>query len=419
MKEAGGEGLLLIGTHNRVIGGEYSDCSNGSGVQASGKYLLVDSVIANNNDGSSISVHGENVKVTNCTVIGGGAVAGTNGINMGHAGDPVTNSVISGNTIKDWGGANGIRCNSSSTNVIIADNVVTGMTRVSSAGIGVGDGSTEITINGNRVKNCVIGLAPSSVTSVISNNTVEQCTSNGISMSSGVGNIISNNIVKNGDAYGVYLNSASTNNIVTGNQIFDDQAVATQTRGVVCDGGPKTITGASKANPCVITAVSHVLTTGTRVVINNVAGMVELNDTVYTITVLTGNTLSLDGIDSSAFTLYTSGGTITPLFNLITNNYIHGHTAASLNISNLSQDVHSNRVSILDPLIVPTTLSTGAGNVVVTNENIVFGSRITLVPTSANALLRDYFIASQGFNTCTITANASGGASDTINVIIN
>lgn len=69
------------------------------------------------------------------------------------------------------------------------------------------------------------------------------------------------------------------------------------------------ISGASQTNPCVITtSVNHNLKTGQQVYIFGVGGMVELNDLTAPVTVLTDNTFSLNGIDASAFTLYTSGG---------------------------------------------------------------------------------------------------------------
>jgi len=70
-----------------------------------------------------------------------------------------------------------------------------------------------------------------------------------------------------------------------------------------------TITGASKASPCVITDVAHGLTTGDKVHIYDVAGMTELNDREYTVTVIDADSFSLDSEDSSDYTAYTSGGT--------------------------------------------------------------------------------------------------------------
>jgi hypothetical protein len=72
----------------------------------------------------------------------------------------------------------------------------------------------------------------------------------------------------------------------------------------------KAITGATQANPCVITATSHGYVeadTGDKIYITDVAGMVELNDLAYTMTYVDANSFSI-GVDSSAFTAYTSGG---------------------------------------------------------------------------------------------------------------
>lgn len=76
----------------------------------------------------------------------------------------------------------------------------------------------------------------------------------------------------------------------------------------VTTGNTGTITGASKANPAVITSVAHALFTGARVAIDNIVGMTELNGTTYTVTVIDADNFSLDGIDSTAYTTYVSGG---------------------------------------------------------------------------------------------------------------
>lgn len=69
------------------------------------------------------------------------------------------------------------------------------------------------------------------------------------------------------------------------------------------------ITAASKASPCSITATSHgLMTAGTaEVVVKGVVGMTELNDTEYTATYSSADAVTL-GINSSAYTTYTSGG---------------------------------------------------------------------------------------------------------------
>lgn len=70
----------------------------------------------------------------------------------------------------------------------------------------------------------------------------------------------------------------------------------------------KTISGATKANPCVITATAHGYETNDRVHISSVGGMTQLNDLTFTITKVSDDTFSLNGINSSAYGTYSSGG---------------------------------------------------------------------------------------------------------------
>jgi hypothetical protein len=74
----------------------------------------------------------------------------------------------------------------------------------------------------------------------------------------------------------------------------------------------KNITAITKANPCVVTSNAHGLAVGTVVVFASIAGMTELNGRAAVITAQDTNTFTLGGIDSAAYTTYTSGGTATP-----------------------------------------------------------------------------------------------------------
>ncbi len=71
----------------------------------------------------------------------------------------------------------------------------------------------------------------------------------------------------------------------------------------------KTITGATKANPVKLTIVGHGRATGQMVQIESIVGMTELNNAIYTITVVDADHITLDGVDSTLFTTYTSGAT--------------------------------------------------------------------------------------------------------------
>lgn len=71
----------------------------------------------------------------------------------------------------------------------------------------------------------------------------------------------------------------------------------------------KTVSGATQANPVVITATAHGFSNGDRVFLSGVGGMVEINNRTFTIANVTTNTFELSGINGSAYTAYTSGGT--------------------------------------------------------------------------------------------------------------
>ena len=73
----------------------------------------------------------------------------------------------------------------------------------------------------------------------------------------------------------------------------------------------KAITGVALANPCVLTVVGHGQTTGDIVVVAFVGGTTQLNDKLFTVTVVDADHVSLDGVDATGYTAYTSGGTIT------------------------------------------------------------------------------------------------------------
>tara|TARA_R110000796_G_scaffold111879_1_gene223379 strand:- start:630 stop:1250 length:621 start_codon:yes stop_codon:yes gene_type:complete len=72
------------------------------------------------------------------------------------------------------------------------------------------------------------------------------------------------------------------------------------------------ITGATAANPVVITSAGHGFSNGDKLSIMKVVGMVELNtETAYTVAGTATNTFQLSGVNGSAFTAYTSGGEAT------------------------------------------------------------------------------------------------------------
>lgn len=70
-----------------------------------------------------------------------------------------------------------------------------------------------------------------------------------------------------------------------------------------------TITGATQANPVVITDTAHPYANGDVIIIQDVVGMTELNGKEFTVANKATNTYELQGIDGTGYTAYSSGGT--------------------------------------------------------------------------------------------------------------
>lgn len=79
-------------------------------------------------------------------------------------------------------------------------------------------------------------------------------------------------------------------------------------QGVTCIATSKTITAATQANPVKLTMTAHGMTTGQYLQVEGIVGMTQLNDKIYTVTVVDANNVTLNGVNGTAFTAYTSGG---------------------------------------------------------------------------------------------------------------
>lgn len=126
---------------------------------------------------------------------------------------------------------------------------------------------------------------------------------------SGVGDSIwINGVIASGKAFiDTYTGGAPVRTLLASNGVtpFSDGALWSPTQA--------TISAATNANPCVITANSHGFSTGDTVTISSVEGMTQLNTNRYIITVINSNSFSLsdlfgNAVDSTAFGTYTAGG---------------------------------------------------------------------------------------------------------------
>ena len=72
----------------------------------------------------------------------------------------------------------------------------------------------------------------------------------------------------------------------------------------------KTVSGVTQANPGVVTATGHNFIDGETVAFAGVVGMTQLNGNSYEVANKTANTFELKGTDTTGFTAYASGGTV-------------------------------------------------------------------------------------------------------------
>lgn len=78
-------------------------------------------------------------------------------------------------------------------------------------------------------------------------------------------------------------------------------------------GTARVITGITNANPAVVTSANHGLLNQDQVLIASVSGMPQVNARTLQIINVTANTFELDGIDSTLYGVYASGGTASPV----------------------------------------------------------------------------------------------------------
>lgn len=96
----------------------------------------------------------------------------------------------------------------------------------------------------------------------------------------------------------------------------EDQASACYVDAALRYDDPKPVTGATAANPVVVTAPSHGFAGGDRVRISGIKGMTALNDRVFVLSGVTADTMSLtdretgDPVDGTLFGTYAAGGQV-------------------------------------------------------------------------------------------------------------
>lgn len=104
---------------------------------------------------------------------------------------------------------------------------------------------------------------------------------------------------------------------------FGDQYMRVIRNGAQVTEAAQNITGATQANPCVITIAGHGYSNGEEVYIASVAGMTELNGRNFKVANVAANTFELQymngtNVNSAAFGAYTSGGTAARVYTIAT-----------------------------------------------------------------------------------------------------
>lgn len=288
---AGSEGLYLRTCENiTVSGGEYYSNTNGSGCGSDlGSHHTFIGIDSHDNAGTNISMNTPYSRVVGCTMSGS---TSNGGMAIGHPASPASYSVITGNTITD-NAANGITLQSSSVEVVISGNRVSGTTGVSNIGIRATDTSDNCTITGNVVVGNAFGVFLNTISGgTVSGNVVKNNSSTGITVQASTNCVVSGNIsdgnATGGTGHGIFLNATSNNNIIADNQCIDTQAVKTQQRGIYSDGTNNSVHG----NYCTNNTVSQLVLAATNAAHGNLLSSTDVTKIAVTLNAGTTTTVT-------------------------------------------------------------------------------------------------------------------------------
>jgi hypothetical protein len=196
-------------------------------------------------------------------------------------------------------------------------------------------------------------------------------------------------------------------------------------------GSEKVITGATQADPVVITSVAHGYTTGDEVRIADVEGMTELNDREYEITVLSADTFSLNNEDGGSYGAYTGGGTVqrqssgywkngveihlmpyTHIDNcwikgrgattttkigagVLMGHYCHGSQVYDSQIRGFLGAIHIDDTEFFDHPVRANATAYAVGDIITVSSNTQYRFICTTAGTSAGSLPGDYATAAR------------------------
>ncbi len=176
---------------------------------------------------------------------------------------------------------------------------------------------------------------------------------------------------------------------------FSDLAFRVIKDGAYVMNSAVSITGITQADPCVVTIGSHSLVVGQEVYIDP-GDMVELSAGTYRISAVTATTITLDDIfgtdiDSSAFTAYTTGGTVEaiPIFTTV-------YPEASLSLLKFTQNADTLTVTHPDyDMYDITRTDHDAWTVTIVSfaSSVSAPTGLTATPSSGTGgVIRDYVV---------------------------
>lgn len=159
---------------------------------------------------------------------------------------------------------------------------------------------------------------------------------------------------------------------------FGNQYMRVHRNGAQITETAKNITGATQANPCVVTSATHGFLDGQEVFISGVAGMTQLNNRNFKIANKTTNTFGLQDmagtdIDATAYGAYTSGGTAARVYEIVTP-YVEA------DLMTIQFDQSADVITLVHPNYAQRELSR-TGHTSWTLSTITFGATIT-APTN-------------------------------------
>ncbi|MBK7366146.1 MAG: hypothetical protein IPI97_14610 [Nitrosomonas sp.] len=147
--------------------------------------------------------------------------------------------------------------------------------------------------------------------------------------------------------YVEYMTPLFEDTVAQRNAIFVDSSLTLD--------NPKTISNITQANPAVVTSTAHGFSNGDKVQLLDIVGMGELNDTTAFVANAAANTFELQGVNSTGFAPYVSGGQVRKMVSTVSGlTHLEGQTVSIL----ADGAVHPNQVVTAGavPLQIPAAV---------------------------------------------------------------